>query len=136
MKALAQLLASSTWYAKQRDDFGRDRRRKCLLPRTAKSDRSLRIGRVVIIIEMPPVLETSRDSEIAVRNNPFLYSGCAPCFCGLDSGLLDPAGRARVRTKWPCGSNRYVGSDNVLAGRRWPCGLAEYLDLSGQSPTF
>jgi len=23
MKALAELLASSTWYAKQRDDFGR-----------------------------------------------------------------------------------------------------------------
>src|SRR6267154_1873776 len=111
-----------------------DRRRKFLLPRTAKSGLSPRIGRVAI--RMAPVLETSRDSEIAVRNNLFLYSGCRPWFCGLDSGLLDPAECARVQSKWPRGSNRYAGSDNVPADRRCPCGRAEYLDLSGQSSTF
>src|SRR6266403_4971300 len=87
-------------------------------------------------LEMAPVLETSRDSEIAVRNNLFLYSGCRPWFRGLDSGLLGPAERARVRSKWPCGSNRYAASDNVPAERRCLCGRTEYLDLSGQSPTF
>jgi hypothetical protein len=58
---------------------------------SAKSPELAPVLEMDVTVSGPQVLETSRDSEIAVRNNPFLYSGCRPWFRGLDSGLLGPA---------------------------------------------